>query len=57
MNSADSNGDENIIVGKISGVYGVKGWVKVYSYTDPREEISKYSPWYLKQHEVWKAVN
>jgi len=56
MNSADSNGDENIIVGKISGVYGIKGWVKVYSYTDPREEISQYSPWYFKQNGIWKAV-
>ena len=56
MNNADSNDDENIIVGKINGVYGVKGWVKVYSYTDPREAITQYSPWYLKQNGVWKAV-
>ena len=56
MNNADSKDDENIIVGKINGVYGVKGWVKVFSYTDPREAISQYSPWYLKQNGVWKAV-
>ena len=56
MNNADSNDDENIIVGKINGVYGDKGWVKVYSYTDPREAIAQYSPWYLKQNGVWKAV-
>ena len=55
MNNADSN-DEHIIVGKINGVYGVKGWVKVYSYTDPRESISEYSPWYLKQQGVWKPI-
>ena len=56
MNNADSKDDEHIIVGKINGVYGVKGWVKVYSYTDPREAISQYSPWYLKQHGVWKVI-
>lgn len=41
--------DEKLIVGKISGVYGVKGWVKVYSDTDPREGISDYNPWYIQQ--------
>lgn len=40
--------DEKLIVGKISGVYGVKGWIKVYSDTDPRERIADYNPWYLK---------
>lgn len=37
-----------IKLGKISGVFGVKGWVKVYSYTSPREGIAHYSPWILK---------
>lgn len=56
MNIAAERDDENIIIGKINGVYGVKGWVKVYSYTDPREAITKYNPWYLKKGGVWKAV-
>ena len=34
-------------VGKISGVFGVKGWVKVFSFTDFRENILSYSPWLL----------
>ena len=36
-----------IDVGTVSGVFGIKGWVKVFSYTDPRENILNYSPWYL----------
>jgi 16S rRNA processing protein RimM len=40
---------EKLIVGRISGVYGVKGWVKVHSDTDPREGITNYNPWYIKQ--------
>lgn len=36
-----------LIVGRISGVYGVRGWVKIFSETDPRENILTYSPWYL----------
>ena len=48
--------EEKIIVGKINGVYGVKGWVKVFSETDPREGITKYKPWYLKQQGKWREV-
>jgi 16S rRNA processing protein RimM len=38
----------NITLGKIVGVFGVKGWVKVFSETRPREDIFKYSPWQLE---------
>jgi 16S rRNA processing protein RimM len=39
--------------GQISGVFGVKGWVKVFSHTEPRENILRYSPWLLnKNHQV-----
>ena len=36
-----------IALGKINGVFGIKGWVKIYSYTRPRERIFEYSPWIL----------
>ncbi len=39
---------EKVIVGRITGVYGVKGWLKVFSYTDPMEAIVDYSPWYIR---------
>ena len=44
-------------MGKISGVFGVKGWVKVFSFTDPRENILTYSPWLLKKGDETKTVN
>ena len=34
--------------GSITAVYGVKGWVKIYSHTDPLENIFNYSPFTLK---------
>lgn len=40
---------KTISVGKISGVFGIKGWVKVFSYTEYRENILDYSPWILKK--------
>jgi 16S rRNA processing protein RimM len=36
-----------LVLGRISGVYGVRGWVKVFSDTEPRENILAYTPWYL----------
>lgn len=36
-------------IGRISGVFGVRGWVKVYSYTSPRANVVQYSPWFLRQ--------
>jgi 16S rRNA processing protein RimM len=35
-------------VGRITAVFGIKGWVKVHSYTDPQENLFEYHPWFLK---------
>ena len=43
-------------VGKVSGVFGIKGWVKIFSFTDHREDILKYSPWLLKKNDATKTV-
>ncbi len=43
-------------IGRISGLYGVRGWVKVYSYTEPREAIIGYSPWQVKVGGEWRRM-
>jgi 16S rRNA processing protein RimM len=48
-----SSSETFVPVGKISGAFGVKGWVKVYSYTEPRENILHYSPLFLSRHGEW----
>lgn len=55
--STSSDDAERLVVGRISGVYGVKGWVKVHSDTEPRQGITGYSPWYLRKnpHGPWRA--
>lgn len=35
----------NVLIGKIIGVYGIKGWVKVLSYTRPKDNILNYEIW------------
>ena len=40
--------DKRIVpLGHISGVHGVRGWVKIHSLTEPREAIFDYQPWLL----------
>lgn len=44
-------------LGRIVGLYGVRGWVKVYSYTDPPENILQLVPWYLRKQGQWREVD
>ncbi len=39
--------DESLEIGEITGCHGIKGWVKVHSYTDPPENFSELGPWEL----------
>jgi len=45
-----------IIIGKIVGVYGIKGWLKILSFTRPRQNIFDYGPWLVKQSEEWQEI-
>ena len=38
---------KEIALGYISAVHGIKGWVKVNSWTRPMEAILQYQPWLL----------
>lgn len=42
-----SQASDTVIIGKIGAPYGVKGWVKITTYTDETQGIFSYSPWYL----------
>jgi 16S rRNA processing protein RimM len=48
--------EEFIPVGKISGAHGVKGWAKIYSFTEPRDNVLKYKPLYLSRHGEWIEI-
>ncbi|PIP79659.1 MAG: ribosome maturation factor RimM [Gammaproteobacteria bacterium CG22_combo_CG10-13_8_21_14_all_40_8] len=45
------------VIGKIGTAFGVKGWVKITSFTDSPEDIFKYSPWTLSTNQGAKAVD
>lgn len=39
---------DRVVLGRVVGVYGVKGWVRIESHTRPREAIFGYNPWQLE---------
>lgn len=45
-----------VTLGQINGLYGVRGWVKVFSHTEPRENILTYSPWQLRLAGEWREL-
>lgn len=53
MPQADSQ--ELTVLGKITTAFGIKGWVKVYSYTDPVANILDYPTWLINKNGQWQA--
>jgi 16S rRNA processing protein RimM len=46
-------GDTPIIMGRVAGPYGVKGWLRVVSYTERPDKLIEYAPWYLRLGGAW----
>lgn len=51
-----SRADGLVLFGRISGLFGVQGWVKVFSHARPREAIIGYSPWLVKIGGDWREI-
>ncbi|WP_435102541.1 ribosome maturation factor RimM [Arhodomonas sp. AD133] len=49
MNQCGPQAGTLIVLGEIVGVHGVQGWVKVYSWTRPAENILEFPEWLLAQ--------
>ena len=45
-----------IEAGKVVGAFGVRGWIKIHSYTAPPGNILKYLPWTLDVRELKTPV-
>lgn len=47
---------ELVVIGKITGVFGIRGWLKVHSYTEPRENFLQYPECFIKRGGQWQSV-
>lgn len=54
--AADSASDRIVVLGTIVGAFGVRGWVKVKSYTEPVDNILDYETWQLGVAGKWTPI-
>lgn len=45
-----------VIVGQIGSTYGIRGWLKILSYTELVNNITAFNPWYIDGIHGWKAI-
>lgn len=56
MNSQSDKAPNRVTLGRVSGLFGVRGWVKVFSYSDPREGLLEYRDCQISRGGVWEAT-
>jgi len=44
------------VVGRLTSVYGIKGWLKLHPYTEQPEDILRYVPWQVKRADCWQKL-
>lgn len=49
--------DRRILLGRVAGDFGVRGELKLLSWTDPRDAIFKYQPWILRSGQAEREVS
>ncbi len=46
-----------LVIGRINGVYGIKGWVRIHSFTEPAENLLGYRDWKIRRRDGWEAIS
>lgn len=46
-----------VIAGRIVAPFGVRGWVKVLSHTQPPDNLLRYDPWFLTRSGQWARIS
>lgn len=45
---------ELVVVGKLGAAYGIRGWLKLHSFTDEAEQVFGYQPWQIGRDGRWQ---
>lgn len=54
--SSSERQDRIVVLGRIAGTFGVQGWIKVNSYTEPPANILEYETWQMGRAGKWTPV-
>jgi len=45
-----------VVVGRFCRPHGIKGFIRVLSFTEPRDNLLNFTPWYIKQRQGWQPI-
>lgn len=49
-------GQQRVVLARVTGLFGVRGWVKLWSYTEPAENLLDYKEFALGQGGAWRET-
>ncbi len=49
--------EDKIIIAKVGAPHGVKGWVKLNSFTTDPSKVFDYLPWQIKHAKAWQSID
>ncbi|QCI24450.1 ribosome maturation factor RimM [Buchnera aphidicola (Muscaphis stroyani)] len=47
---------KSLIVGKVGKSYGILGWITIFSFTEKKEKIFDYLPWFFLKDNKWIQI-
>ncbi len=54
---SNNSNNKRLLIGKINGLFGVQGWVKIFSHAHPRKNILTYKPWHVQINNQWTTID
>ena len=48
--------ERRVIVGRVAGTYGVKGWIKLQSFTRPEDNVLSFRQWQVRVNDAWREM-
>jgi len=48
--------NDKVILGRFGAVHGVRGWLRVISFTQPIDNILNYPEWHVQHLGTWKTI-
>ncbi|CAL7959883.1 Ribosome maturation factor RimM [Gammaproteobacteria bacterium] len=46
----------HIIIGSFGKTFGVRGWIKINSFTSPKRNIIDFRPWLIQRNNSWEEI-
>ena len=52
----DDTGAAQIIIGRVSNTFGVRGWIRLQSYTRPKDNVLSFPLWSVQLNGRWRQM-